>query len=279
MSVNETSLVTGLANRLVDLLNDCSLKDLKHLKGALADVFGSYKTEILYLSVEDEVELGLMLVDLFIECYSSVFIRYTVLQSVGKSVKKMKCIKINDVYADELHKNIFNPSVIPMISPSICWGKDKRGGFISDKYTTIIKRNDLVRRDVRSKLSSELDSYQYESINYLNRVKFSINKVMLEFLLGEWKSERSTIFKSFNKPYSQVVGSKEYEEADNSIIVEHDSKYWYYLNILNLASLYRDKSFYLPCFMDFRGRIYPMVNYLSIQSTDIARSLFILDSG
>lgn len=37
MSVNETSLVTGLANRLVDLLNDCSLKDLKHLKGALAD--------------------------------------------------------------------------------------------------------------------------------------------------------------------------------------------------------------------------------------------------
>ena len=31
--------------------------------------------------------------------------------------------------------------------------------------------------------------------------------------------------------------------------------------------------FYLPVFMDFRGRIYPLVNYLTYQGGDVARSL------
>jgi DNA-directed RNA polymerase len=46
-----------------------------------------------------------------------------------------------------------------------------------------------------------------------------------------------------------------------------------YRNILNIALLFRDEVFFLPVFMDFRGRIYPMVNYLTYQGGDVARSL------
>jgi DNA-directed RNA polymerase, mitochondrial len=46
-----------------------------------------------------------------------------------------------------------------------------------------------------------------------------------------------------------------------------------YRNILNIALLFRGEVFYLPVFMDFRGRIYPMVNYLTYQGGDVARSL------
>lgn len=46
-----------------------------------------------------------------------------------------------------------------------------------------------------------------------------------------------------------------------------------YRNILNIAQLFKGEIFYLPVFMDFRGRIYPMANYLTYQGGDVARSL------
>lgn len=41
-----------------------------------------------------------------------------------------------------------------------------------------------------------------------------------------------------------------------------------------MARLFQNEIIYLPCFLDFRGRVYPLVNYLSHQSGDIARSYF-----
>jgi DNA-directed RNA polymerase, mitochondrial len=40
-----------------------------------------------------------------------------------------------------------------------------------------------------------------------------------------------------------------------------------------MALLFRGEVFHLPVFMDFRGRIYPLVSYLSYQGGDVARSL------
>jgi DNA-directed RNA polymerase len=48
-----------------------------------------------------------------------------------------------------------------------------------------------------------------------------------------------------------------------------------YRNILNIAKLYRNEVIYFPTFLDFRGRVYPLVNYLTYQGGDIARSLLL----
>jgi DNA-directed RNA polymerase len=40
-----------------------------------------------------------------------------------------------------------------------------------------------------------------------------------------------------------------------------------------IATLYKDKIFYIPNFLDFRGRLYTKVSYLSYQGGDMARSL------
>lgn len=48
-----------------------------------------------------------------------------------------------------------------------------------------------------------------------------------------------------------------------SEIDSHNSKHYHYFNTLMLADLYKDQIFYLPTFLDFRGRIYTMTTYLS----------------
>jgi DNA-directed RNA polymerase len=39
------------------------------------------------------------------------------------------------------------------------------------------------------------------------------------------------------------------------------------------------KEFYLLIFFDFRGRLYPLSNYLSYQGNDLARSLILFADG
>lgn len=51
-----------------------------------------------------------------------------------------------------------------------------------------------------------------------------------------------------------------------------------YRNIINIALLFRGEKIYLPVFMDFRGRIYPLASYLTYQGGDIARSLLNFNS-
>lgn len=48
---------------------------------------------------------------------------------------------------------------------------------------------------------------------------------------------------------------------------------------MNIALLFRGHKIYLPVFMDFRGRIYPLSNYLSYQGGDVARSLLAFDNN
>jgi DNA-directed RNA polymerase len=63
-------------------------------------------------------------------------------------------------------------------------------------------------------------------------------------------------------------------EVKNDIL-SHNSKYWIYSNILNIALLLKDQTIYFPTFLDFRGRVYPTPNYLSYQGNDLARSLLL----
>ncbi len=80
---------------------------------------------------------------------------------------------------------------------------------------------------------------------------------MLDFLLAEWEKDDSLIYGRYNKPCD--------DEMFNNETQQHNSLYWMYRNILNIALLFRDEVFYFPVFMDFRGIIYPLVNYLTYQ--------------
>jgi DNA-directed RNA polymerase len=57
--------------------------------------------------------------------------------------------------------------------------------------------------------------------------------------------------------------------------MSHNSKYWNYYTTISITYLYLNVEFYIPTFMDFRGRIYPLINYLNYQGDDLNRSLLL----
>jgi DNA-directed RNA polymerase len=103
-------------------------------------------------------------------------------------------------------------------------------------------------------------------------MKFKINKVMLKFILTEWDNKESKLFNGDNV-YQPILESDS-KEVKN-LKFSSNSKYHLYSNIINLACLYKDVEFYLPVFTAFRGRIYPLSNYLNNPGGDLARSLLL----
>ena len=52
------------------------------------------------------------------------------------------------------------------------------------------------------------------------------------------------------------------------------------LRTLEIALKFRDlNEIYFPVRLDFRGRVYPVVDYLNYQGTDLAKSLLIFSNG
>lgn len=129
----------------------------------------------------------------------------------------------------------------------------------------MVNRKGLVHPEVGGNKRSEICIDQVNAVNFLNSQEFIVNNEMLDYLLSEWKRDNSPIFTTYNKPYPELKYTLPGQK--------HNSIYWLYRNILNIALLFRSEVFHLPVFMDFRGRIYPLVSYLSYQGGDIARSL------
>ena len=95
---------------------------------------------------------------------------------------------------------------------------------------------------------------------------------MLNFVLREWNNYDYVIFKGFNK-YQEILDNDEDDIKKDKM--SSNSKFHLYNNIINIASLYKDSEFYLPVFIDFRGRVYPLSSYLNYQGGDLARSLIL----
>jgi DNA-directed RNA polymerase len=51
------------------------------------------------------------------------------------------------------------------------------------------------------------------------------------------------------------------------------------LNILRMAELFRNKEFYLPVYLDYRGRIYNYCHTLTYQNMYLARALLNFSTG
>jgi hypothetical protein len=154
--------------------------------------------------------------------------------------------------------------------------KDVLGGYLlnDDKYTdplmipkwnfgkpTIIKDDNLV----------------YDLVNNINSVGFKINNDVLDFI-GIYGSRYNLLINSsFVHPLSSrdKLSKEEFIEL-TSFLSQKDLQE----NILAIAEIYSHlPEFFLPTRLDFRGRLYCISEYLTYQSTELAKALILFSNG
>ena len=98
---------------------------------------------------------------------------------------------------------------------------------------------------------------------------------MLNFVISEWNCKESIFFKGYNVLKEIYANDSKEIKKDK---LKYNALYSLYYNILKIAVLFRNQTFYLPVYADFKGRIYTLSNYLSYQGNDLARSLLLFDT-
>jgi len=203
-----------------------------------------------------------------------------IINKVVEDNKTYLYVNFDKSFYNEVYAQSINTFFLPMICRPLIWSKEKVGGYLTvymrafaNPDESIIKHNPKVIKN------SKISKKQIDCINYMNNVPFKINSFVLNYLLLEWDKENSKLFKGFNKlhPNSNLlIEKKKTQEIESKLYKEiqsHNSIYHHNYNTLMMASLYRNQVFYIPTFLDFRGRLYTKVTYLSYQGGDMARSL------
>ena len=62
-------------------------------------------------------------------------------------------------------------------------------------------------------------------------------------------------------------------------VLSHNSKYMLYQQVISIAIIFNNFDFFLPTYLDFRGRVYTSVDYFSYQAEDLAKSLIEFKEG
>jgi DNA-directed RNA polymerase len=270
--VNEPVVKSALSMELAEQVLRAFFYSKKNtLPAQVEKLFPEYSDYKIFKNLEpvEKAQLGLALID-------SVLVKLSIISSETVTIDKESStiISLKSNYIEILSKDGLDPMKLPMVCPPLKCDKDHQGGYLTEAVRYYNNKNlDIIHQNPLNKFSSEPSQMQYDSINHLNKQAFVINKDVLNFILTEWEREDNNgIFGEYNKkrekPQKLLPFHKEYKK-----IQTHNSLFWTYRNIINIATIYQDYTIYLPTYMDFRGRIYPYIPYLSYQGNDLARGL------
>lgn len=150
------------------------------------------------------------------------------------------------------------------------------GGYLlnDDKY---IDEVFLSNWELSSKSTLLSDNTIWSMINSVNSVGFRINSEVLDFIINNNCKYNFFIDNDHIHCLSlkKKLKSSELTELDNFY-----SKKFLEQNVLGLSLLFKDvPTFYMPARLDYRGRLYCMVEFLNYQGTDLAKSLLEFSKG
>jgi hypothetical protein len=275
-SISQEKLCILLANRLIIHFmtsRQAILKEWKKESKIVYDLLKQTK-EVNNWSDIDKISLGQLLLD----CILKTDVFSVELEREG--TKTYKNIGIKREFIELLSNFALNLSRLPMICKPLLWekGSDSFGGYYNSKINYINNMSGVVHNSPKYRSDVKANSYQYDAINYLSSIKFRINDKLLDLLLHEWEKKDSPLFNGENQLHPDSHLLKEEGKISKPMrkkILSHNQKYWNNRSVLVTATMYQNLDFYIPCFLDFRGRIYCYVPYLNYQGSDLARGLLL----
>ena len=124
------------------------------------------------------------------------------------------------------------------------------------------------------------------TLNYLSNVELTINIPLLKTICDLFNNDswiQKLIYTNLHPDTSNLFRLKSgglKNKSNITKILEYNSKYYQDSSVLYTALTYslnatENFSLFLPYFIDFRGRFYPVSGYLSPQSCELSRSLLV----
>jgi DNA-directed RNA polymerase len=208
-----------------------------------------------------------------------------------------------------------HPHFMPTLMPPKRWNGVRRGGY----YTPFVRSPNLItfkadNEETRGAAMDEFDAldmpHVYDAVNRVQEVPWRINQRVLNVFreaydrnLGigkvlnrevaplpkrppgmerldldgaarrvaeaEWVSNNAKAHFEWRKAAAIVYGENSRRTTSGLSVVM----------TLNLAEKFKDREFYFPHLLDFRGRMYPSPAYLQPQGNDLARGLLTFGQG
>lgn len=195
-------------------------------------------------------------------------------------------------YQDFLRTGSFQ---LPMVHPPQSWTSPNNGGFLTYSIPLVISSQPKSYSKIMALAhnTGQMSSI-YESLNALGSTMWAVNpftfdKFSIAFENGNLKNLISPSLAKVNDVLEglerEVMRLKTLKKSDNELKLSRAlydkqlrdrislEKYYGLVHAFALSLSQKGEMFYLPHHLDFRGRAYPSVSFLSHHSDDLVRSL------
>jgi DNA-directed RNA polymerase len=238
--LNYTSLMHRIGENILYFLYKNSLKG--KLNSNENYNFSDWKEKFQLNNEKEKFKLGDFFINILSNSPSDIF--YRDLEKKEKYNKyEPAVLRINEDYLEYIKENIIiHPSTLPMVCKPVKWSCKSFGGFLDNKN----KGEGIITGSVMHNHKMENKKPLYNTINYLNSIKFSINNTLLDYLNNE--------------------GKYLLEEIKADDLLQRTIT-------LKIAETYKNIPFYLNTHADWRGRIYTQSFFISYQAGDLSSAI------
>ncbi|CAL1300720.1 unnamed protein product [Larinioides sclopetarius] len=188
----------------------------------------------------------------------------------------------------------FDATVVPMLSPPKPWVKHDSGGFLITA-TPFIRFNDsaIHQTNYYSTVPSKQLNPCFDSLNSLSLCPWVVNTPVLDLIIDVFQkggNEELDVplnpntfppapkISSFMSKKDKAIIWKQRRELEKKKC-EASSLWFDCLYKLSIANHFRDKVFWFPHNLDFRGRAYPTPPHFNHLGNDLIRSILLFAEG
>ena len=203
----------------------------------------------------------------------------------GKRTGIIKCHPMVFSHIDplELHKECYDPKLLPTIVPPKPWTDINNGGYLC--APTRLMRS-FSKHQHNALRTVDLSDF-YEVMNIISAVPWKINQNVFRVVEEAWERGggypympiRSSIsfppppenFKS--SPEARLDWRRQRKKAERKNGELHSLRCDFSLKLFTAKSLLHEPCFYFPHNIDFRGRTYPIPPHLNHMGHDLSRAV------
>ena len=271
-------------------------RNTMHRKRVIMRAKRNLGIEDSYFSQEDRLHLGSKLIDLAVSATGLVEITH--LKARGKvSAVYLKASQLTLDFLEKQHAKcaLLDPIYLPMVVPPADWTTPFDGGYLTNCTTNKVPLVKTRHKETLLALADHDMPKVYAAINNLQKVAYKVNAEVYEVMQTLWKTggglaklpltddkplpekpwESDAEYEKLKETQPGIV--KDWKRAANEVYderVRQTSKRISMSQKLWVAEKYlTEEELYFVWTLDYRGRAYPLQNFVNPQGDDSGKAL------